>query len=124
MFCAKNQVLLTRSGVMADEISKLFSEALRRRLHPNTGLTVDQLAYSIGCNPMTLRGLMRGQGTPSAKVTWGCCNFFAKIGDSSWLPEIMPEATKPLQVKAEEADKAIKFTRAITSAFSELGAVA
>jgi transcriptional regulator with XRE-family HTH domain len=53
-----------------------FSDALRRRLAPNTNLTVSQLAGAIGVSDNTIKNLLSKANEPSARVIDECVALF------------------------------------------------
>jgi hypothetical protein len=53
-----------------------FSDALRRRLAPNTNLTVSQLAGAIGVSDNTIKNLLSKANEPSARVIDECVAMF------------------------------------------------
>jgi transcriptional regulator with XRE-family HTH domain len=53
-----------------------FADALRRRLAPNTNLTVSQLAGAIGVSDQTIKNLMSKANEPSARVIDECVALF------------------------------------------------
>jgi transcriptional regulator with XRE-family HTH domain len=61
-----------------------FSDALRRRLAPNTNLTVSQLAGAIGVSDNTVKNLLSKANEPSARVIDECVRLFK----DSFLNEI------------------------------------
>lgn len=61
-----------------------FADALRRRLAPQTNLTVSQLADAISVSDQTIKNLMSKANEPSARVIDECVAMFA----DSFLNEI------------------------------------
>lgn len=61
-----------------------FSDALRRRLTPNTNLTVSALAGAIGVSDQTVKNLLSKMNEPSARVLDACVAIFK----DSFLNEI------------------------------------
>ena len=108
---------------MKSEFKKVFAEALRRRLHPNTGLHRDQFAYALGCHGETVKNWLRGESCPDGGAISAAINFFARSGDHAFLQELFPSACAPLVRRNERAEKAIAFAESF-QAFVQQGAAA
>jgi transcriptional regulator with XRE-family HTH domain len=90
--------------------NKIIAEALRRRLHPNTGLHSDQLAYALGMNGDTVRAWLRGHNTPNGEAVSELLRFFYASGDYGFAVELFGDAVTPLTKRARlrEAVEAIE----------------
>lgn len=108
---------------MKADFAKVFAEALRKRLYPNTALHVSQLAYAIGCSGETLKNAMRGQHSTSSHYVASCIDYFARCGDVGFLCELYPNAVTPLVQRQKRAEKAIAFAESF-QAFVQQGAAA
>jgi transcriptional regulator with XRE-family HTH domain len=73
---------------MRSDFYERFSDAIRRRLSPNTGLHLKQLAGAIGVSDDTLTRWSRGQTRITAEALGGLAEFFRRRGDQSLLGEI------------------------------------
>jgi hypothetical protein len=108
---------------MKAEFKKLFANALRRRLHPNTGLHRDQLAYALGVHAESVKNWLRGESCPDGGTVSACINFFARTGDHAFLQELFPDACAPFVQRQKRAEKAIAFAESF-QAFVQMGATA
>lgn len=109
---------------MRSEFMKRFTDALRRRLYPNTGLRVDDLAYALGMNGFTLRAWLRGESCPGGDAVDGCIDFFTRAGDHNFLQELYPKAVTPLIQRRKAADAALALVQSMKGVFRELDEVA
>ena len=80
---------------MRSDFYERFSDAIRRRLSPNTGLHLKQLAGAIGVSDDTLTRWSRGQTRITAEALGGLAEFFRRRGDSSLLGEIYGDLVPP-----------------------------
>lgn len=108
---------------MKAEFKKLFADALRRRLHPNTGLHRDQLAHALGMHGESVKNWLRGESCPGGGEVSACINYFARCGDHAFLQELFPDAVAPLIQRNKRAEKAIAFAESF-QAFVQQGATA
>lgn len=108
---------------MKAEFKKIFAEALRRRLYPNSGLQRDQFAYALGVHGETVKNWLRGESCPDGGALSAAINFFARVGDHAFLQELFPAACAPLVLKTKRAETAIAFAESF-QAFVQSGAAA
>lgn len=123
MFLAKDQKFYRRSRQMKADFQDRLCEAVRKRLFPNTGLHVSQLAYAIGCSDETLKNLLRKQHALSSHYVAGLIDFFARHSDHQFICELYPNACTPLVVRKREDDEAAAVGYALKK-FMMSGAVA
>lgn len=91
---------------MKEDFQNLLCDAVRRRLHPNTGLHVSQLAYAIGCSDETLKNLLRKQHAMSSHLVAGLIDFFAQHNDHNFICELYPSAVIPFITRKREDEEA------------------
>jgi hypothetical protein len=102
---------ISRSNPDQDFKSRL-KEALRRRLHPNTGLHSDQLAGVLGLHGDTVRGWLRGSNAVSGPMLSELMRFFYSAGDHDFAVEMFGDAITPLAGHAKaQALKALDEAR-------------
>jgi transcriptional regulator with XRE-family HTH domain len=92
--------------------ARVIAEALRRRLHPNTGLHSDQLAHAIGMNGDTVRAWLRGHNVPNGEAISELLRFFYSAGDYSFAVELFGEAVTPLTQRARVREAVEALDRA------------
>lgn len=89
-----------------------LADALRRRLHPNTGLHADQLAGAVGVHSDTMRGWLRGSNAASGPMVSELLRFFYATGDHNFAVEMFGDAIAPLANQARtQALKALDEAR-------------
>lgn len=115
MSCAENQSFPTGSRVNPN-FHRVVAEALRRRLHPNTGLHPAQLAYALGVNGETIRTWLRGHACPNGAAIDALLRFFYYAGDHGFAVELFGSAITPLARKA----KVVKALEALDQARAAL----
>jgi hypothetical protein len=95
------------------EFKRKLADALRRRLHPNTALHVDQLAHAIGFSGETIRTWLRGENVPNGAAIGELMRFFYGCGDYGFAVEMFGDAVTPLTQRAKvgEALEAIERAR-------------
>jgi hypothetical protein len=92
--------------------ARVIAEALRRRLHPNTGLHSDQLAFAIGMNGDTVRAWVRGHNVPNGEAISELLRFFYSAGDYGFAVELFGEAVTPLTQRARVREAVEALDRA------------
>lgn len=110
MSFATNREFLVRSMKQNGKFRDRFVSALRGRLAPNTGLTVDQLAYAIGMHGESVRNWLRGDTGISSEAVDAVILFFSK--DPTFLVEIYPQCT-PLVAAKREHEKAYALVQGL-----------
>jgi hypothetical protein len=65
-----------------------FAEALRRRLHPNSGIHPKQAAHIAGVSVDTFMRYWRGESRIPAEAVGNLARFFAGGGDVAFLAEV------------------------------------
>ncbi len=113
MFLAKDPKFYRRSRAMKSDFQNVLCEAVRKRVYPNTGLHVSQLAYAIGCSDETLKNLLRKQHALSSHYVAGLIDFFARHNDHNFICELYPNAVTPLVQKRREADRALELVNGL-----------
>jgi transcriptional regulator with XRE-family HTH domain len=76
---------------VADDFQTRFRDALRRRLYPQAGLHLKQVAAAIGRAENTVARWWRGETRILAEDVYSLAAFFASRGDRDFLPEIFVE---------------------------------
>jgi transcriptional regulator with XRE-family HTH domain len=107
---------------MRPEFYERFADAIRRRLAPNTGLHLKQLAGAINVSDDTLVRWSRGQTRITAEALGNLAEFFRKRGDKSFLAEIYGDLVPPIgpdltQLRAiiQEASRQLSAAEAMPS---------
>lgn len=103
--------------------AKVFGRAVQRRTFPNTGLHLAQLAGAIGCSEETLKNAIRGQHNTSSRLVAASIDFFARMGDHTFIQELYPNAVTPLVQRSHKAERALAFVESFRDVLQE-GAVA
>jgi hypothetical protein len=106
------------------EFKERFKEALRKRMHPNTALRVDDLGYSLGIHGMTLRTWLRGESCASGPMVAACIDYFTRHGDHGFIQELYPNAVLPFVAQARAMEKAVRVADALADFIQERGAAA
>lgn len=99
--------------------AKVFGGAIQRRTYPNTGLHLDQLAGAIGCSKETLKNAVRGQHNISSPLVAASIEFFARMGDHTFICELYPTAVTPLVQRSHKAERALAFVESFRDVLSE-----
>ncbi len=123
MFLSQSPTFYRRTAVMKSDFQNVLCDAVRKRVFPNTGLHVAQLAYAIGCSDETLKNLLRKQHALSSHYVAGLIDFFARHNDHGFICELYPNACTPLVQRKREDDEAAAVGYALKK-FMMSGAVA
>ena len=113
MFLSQSQKFCIGSRVMKDDFQERLCDSLRRRLSPNTGLHIGQVAYAIGCSDETLKNTLRKQHALSSHYVAGLIDFFTRAGDYGFICDLYPNAVTPLVQRNREADQALELVKGL-----------
>ena len=118
MFYAKSQKDCIRSREIAVNFKNVFGSAVRRRLHPNTNLRLEQLAGAINCHAETLKNAVREEHNMSSDYVAATVNFFVSQGDYSFIAEIYPAVT-PLVQRRKEDEQALQLVTGLRNLLNQ-----
>jgi transcriptional regulator with XRE-family HTH domain len=107
---------------VADDFQTRFREALRRRLYPQAGLHLKQVAAAIGRAENTVARWWRGETRILADDLYGLAAFFASRGDRDFLPEIFAELFPAASLSDDMTSSVLAFIRSALASADRGGA--